>query len=785
MTSTEDGSPGNRATADRFLGLAALLFFGSGFAALLYQVLWQRMLGIFSGVHIYSITMIVTAFMAGLGFGSLAGGRLADRLSRRNSVVAFALCELVIGVFGLASPWVYYDFAYVRLGFLVRYPLALPLVHLALLLVPTFLMGASLPLLARGLVRRAERAARTIGMLYGVNALGAAVGALAAAWYMIGAFGFVTTIRCGAVLNLLVALGAGWIAKTLATEGSSEETVVAAPSSSATQGSTRTFPLGTWCLLYGLSGFIALSMELIWFRVLDVAIKASPYTFGHLLGMFLGFLALGSLTGALWWSRTKRAVEAFLWGQWAISLTSGVALVVLCYVPVGWPLMRDLYAYWGDPFDTFELFRLVQVFGEAGESGVVSWAATLYLVLPLGLLGVPTFLMGLTFTWIQRAVQTDPNVVGWRVGAVQTANIAGSILGSLLTGALFFTWLGTPGTTALLIALGALFALLAALRLRGSGRAIAGAVTVGISLAIAFSLPTADSFWARLHGTPERQLMVGEDASGVVALQTAEGAMRVNGKTHSYLPYSSVHTILGVMAALVHPELEEALVIGLGSGNSPWGVAAAPNLKHLDVYEIVNPEVTVLERFVREIRYPALAKLLSDPRIEIKLSDGRLALRTELRTYDLIEADALEPSMAYSGNLYSQEFFELCRSRLKPGGILLTYVPTERTRRTVLSVFPHALDFHAPGYASFIVAGNEALEFDRESALGVLRSQKFRRYLADSQETGATQMLEEFLAQASVTVIGPLNRAEYLDGDINRDLYPRDEYDKSYDGTYQ
>ena len=122
---------------------------------------------------------------------------------------------------------------------------------------------------------------------------------------------------------------------------------------------------------------------------------------------------------------------------------------------------------------------------------------------------------------------------------------------------------------------------------------------------------------------------------------------------------------------------------------------------------------------------------------------------------------------------------------MKPGGILLTYVPTERTRRTVLSVFPHALDFHAPGYASFIVASNEPIEFDRESALGVLHSEKLRRYLSDSGEAGVTRMLEDYLMQTSVTVIGPANREEYLDGNVNRDLYPRDEYDKSYDGTYQ
>jgi len=202
----------------RRLALASFLFLVSGFAALIYQVIWQRILGIFSGVHIYSITMIVTAFMAGLGVGSLLGGRFADRVARHRAVLAFSVCEVGIGLFALISTWLYYDVAYLQLGFLVRYPFALPLVHFVLLLIPTFLMGASLPLLARGLVEDTGQAARTIGLLYGLNTLGAALGAFCAIWWMIGVFGFVGTTRVAAVLNFVVAAGALWIVRNLQRE---------------------------------------------------------------------------------------------------------------------------------------------------------------------------------------------------------------------------------------------------------------------------------------------------------------------------------------------------------------------------------------------------------------------------------------------------------------------------------------------------------------------------------------------------------------------------------------
>src|SRR6185436_16044841 len=194
------------------------------------------------GVHIYSITVIVSAFMAGLGVGSLAGGRFSKRLSPRRAVLAFAGCELLIGLFALASPWVYYDFAVVRLSVLARYPLALPLTHLLLLFPPTFLMGASLPLLSHGLVAGAAGAARTVATLYGLNTLGAGVGALVSVWYLIGRFGFPGTIRLGAFLNLATALGALLIARGKGDAGSAG----AEPESTPKAATSETLGVSRW-----------------------------------------------------------------------------------------------------------------------------------------------------------------------------------------------------------------------------------------------------------------------------------------------------------------------------------------------------------------------------------------------------------------------------------------------------------------------------------------------------------------------------------------------------------
>jgi predicted membrane-bound spermidine synthase len=154
------------------------VFFASGFAALLYQTIWQRVLTLFGGADVYSITIIVSAFMAGLGFGNMAGGHLADRLTTSRCLRAFAACELAIGAFALLSPVVYYDWLYLRLGALPLSRAALGTAVFLVTLWPTFFMGMSLPLVSRLATVSVEQSARWIPTLYGWNTVGAAAGRL-------------------------------------------------------------------------------------------------------------------------------------------------------------------------------------------------------------------------------------------------------------------------------------------------------------------------------------------------------------------------------------------------------------------------------------------------------------------------------------------------------------------------------------------------------------------------------------------------------------------------------
>ncbi|HEY8149722.1 MAG TPA: fused MFS/spermidine synthase, partial [Vicinamibacteria bacterium] len=269
--------------------MVAAAFFLSGAAALIYQVTWQRLLALHSGVGIYSVAMIVAAFMVGLGLGSHVGGVLSVRLAPRTALLAFAALELAIGLFGLASGHLYYDWLYLRAGVLYAPPWRAAILHFVSLALPTILMGMSLPLLVRAMVRDAPHAARTIGLLYGVNVLGACAGALVTPWVLVRFYGIREALLVAGAANLLAAcigLTAG-VFRSLGSEFLARDLLPERPV-------PVTLRLSAWAALFALSGFCALSLEIVWFRIIDVAVKSTAFTFGTVLAVYLLGLAVGT-----------------------------------------------------------------------------------------------------------------------------------------------------------------------------------------------------------------------------------------------------------------------------------------------------------------------------------------------------------------------------------------------------------------------------------------------------------------------------------------------------------
>lgn len=737
------------------LGGAAALFFLSGVSALIYQVSWQRILGLHTGLGVFSMAVIVAAFLTGLGIGSHLGGAASLRLDRLRSLRAFAVVELGIGLAALASPAVYYDLLYVRLGHLYEGAVLGSALHFLSLLPPTALMGASLPLLARAVVRDSAAAGSTMGVLYGVNVVGAAVGALLAPWFLIPELGLRGAIQVGAAANFVAGLGGLALVRSLRADAAREgetgrgEEPVGVDERERPGGR----PLGLWALLYATSGGCALSLEMVWFRLTDVAVKSTAFTFGSVLAVFLAGLAVGSLLGVPLVRRVRRPLATFLTLQCGLLLYSAAAAIALVSLPADWAPYAWFVEYWRG----YEGFAL----GRASDPAML---VRLYVAVPLLLFFPATVLMGLSFPVLQRAVHDDPDSAGFKVGLLQAANIAGCVVGSLSVALLAFGTLGTTGTLRLLLAVGIAFA---ALGVREYGWRSRFPALAAALAALAWAVPGQEAFWLRLHGVEAGTAMVAEDGSAVVSVRPmgdSHWGVTVNGQGHSWLPYGDVHSWLGAIPALVHPAPRRIAVIGLGSGDTAWSAGCRPETEHIRVYEIAAPQVPLLKRLAAREDPPFLRGLLADPRLELQVADGRNALAHGDELYDLIEADAVRPHSAISGNLYSLEFFTRTAERLRPGGVMCTWAPTPRIRDTFRTAFPHVLAFAG---GEILVGSRQPLEPAVDTWLERLHSEPVQRYLGPAIAREIQRQL-----RAGRVPPGPPPRGR----DLNRDLFPRDEF---------
>jgi spermidine synthase len=721
------------------VSLAGLIFFLSGAAALIDQVLWQRVLALTSGVGVVSSSIIVGGFMLGLGVGSEVGGRLSFRVSARRSLLLFAKAEALVGVFSLSSTFLYYDVLYVRIAPGLR---SLPLVaavQVAALFVPTFAMGLSFPLLARACATSTQRAAGVVTRLFAANVLGSAFGAIATPWLFLRFLSIPETLGLSATFSFLAALGALAGARTAANDDEPMAEARAPKAAESAPSGEPPFGVRVWCSLFLISGLVGLGLEMVWFRVVEVVLKGTAFTFGTVLGLYLLGLGMGASWGGKVVARRPPFAAFILLQCFAMAWAIG-ALMSVAYVPAAWPLASQMVNIMGTYFG-----RL----GPGADPETLLW----FVFLPAFLFLPATFAMGVSYRALQEALQTGPMEVGRRTGLLQAFNILGSTLGSLVIGLFVLQRVGTVGTLRGLAMIVVGVALCGFAKTRRPSLAI-GACVVAIAGLV---LPSNSTFWTLMHGRARAGTVVREDASSVVALsQKRRGGfwLFVNGVGHSELPYGGVHTALGVLGLMIHDKPEDIAVVGLGSGNTSWAALSRSDVRRVVTYEIAPAQYPALLEVRSRNRFDELDQLFRDKRLEIRFEDGRLGLRRREEMFDLIEIDALYPWAAWSAHIYSSEFFELCRSRLKPRGILVTWAPTERIQRTVRAIFPFTKIFEN----DVVVAS--------ASAFGPALGQRpgLRQWLG---EIGADE-LDRFGATAREWSPHP--------GSLNSDLHPRDEF---------
>jgi predicted membrane-bound spermidine synthase len=756
-------------------------FLLSGLAALLYQVVWQRLLTFSVGTDAPSVALIVTIFMAGLGLGSLVGGQLADRLAPRGRLLAFAAAELAVGAFALASVELLYRRVF--LGLEGRAPGSVTAAVLfMLLLAPTSLMGLSLPLLARVITESASRAAQRVGWLMGWNTVGAALGALVTVFWLVRTSGFEGAVRAGALLNFGCAgLAVLALAPLRAVLRARPDT--GGDGAAGIPPVASAFSFRTWLLLYVLSGFVALSLEILWFRVVGTVLKSSAFTFATLLAFYLAGLGLGALLASGVVRRSRRPALAYLALQACVAPYAALSLAAFVYALGRWSALDPVLLHLGQdaPLEIAAALSATAAWlGFGGEltAPIRDLATTFVLVhvaVPAALVLPGTILMGLSFPFLQRQVQTDLVVLGRRVGGLQAANILGSMAGAAGTGLWLLPGLGTAGSLEALLALAAVFPLMMALERPASvrGRGGAAAAAAALALGVAAS-PDPPTLWARLHATTPEHVTYAEDGSALALYKDLAKPgghptdVFVNGVRQSQLPFGGEHVLLGALPALLHPQPERALVIGLGSATTLFGIGGREVTRAIDCVEIVAAQLPPLRLLAQRPDYGSLSRLLADGRVRLTFTDGRSFLMRSVERWDVIEADALDPTAAYSGSLYSVEYFELMRRRLRPGGIGVTWCPTPRVRAAFLRAFPHALEIRP-----ILLGSDRAIPHDAQR-LGERAREDFTRRYYTAAGVDIEALLSGALAEAP-TIYAPERDPSWL-GDANTDLFPRDEF---------
>jgi spermidine synthase len=652
-------------------------------------------------------------------------------------------------------------------------------------------MGASLPLLARAMTVRIARAGFTIGALYGWNTLGAATGALVATWFLIPSFGLERTVGFGAGINLVCAAAVFVVARLDSEDHDRHEDHEARSKNDVLRDLRDTRDLrgfSFWAVIYAFSGFLALSLEIAWFRLIGVMLKSTAFTFGTMLAVYLFGLAAGSLIGAAIAPRVRHLRAAFLGLQLAGSVAAAVVLIAVSQGAENVAWLRDYFA-------GYEAIDVRDSVSRLGSGELPSLFLSMYAAVPAVLVMPATMLFGCSFPVLQQLVQTDPARIGRRVGLLLVANIAGSLLGTVLTGFVALDALGTAGTLRALVALSVLFPLLGYWLHRvgetqaqkgvrhgrtswtAANRIISGANPIGFALVlvvvagIAWLMPDSATLWSRLHGTTPRRIIAGEDGSGLSVIRsdaTDRAVVFVNGIGQSTLPYGDIHTALGAVPAFVHPAPSEALVIGLGSGDTCHAVAGRRELQRIECIEIIRPQLDTLRTLDERLPYAGLTALLTDPRIAHLFGDGRIHLKRGGRQYDIIEADALRPTSSYSGNLYSDGYFELLREHLKPGGLAATWLPSARVLAGFVRVFPYVIS--VPGV---LLGSSQPIAFDRDTIASRLADAPVRDYYRRAG-IDIERLMAPYLSEPAR--YGPDFPRDTLT-DYNTDLFPRDEFD--------
>ncbi|OXC77821.1 fused MFS/spermidine synthase [Caballeronia sordidicola] len=673
----------------------ALLLLASGAASLIYQVLWIKQLTLVVGAAVLAVTTGVSAFFAGLALGGWLFGRLADR--QQHPLRVYASLEIGVSILAVgatlglshaAQPFAALQDHVGALAWLLPF---------ALVGMPAVLMGGTLPVLMRAVAPLAAHIGRAGGRLYAANTAGAIAGTLAAPFVLIPAFGVLGSALAAATLNAAAALIALFLGRRL-----HAPLLVATSQASATPAASRA---RLALVLYALAGGIALGYEVVWSQAIVQFISTRSFAFSIVLATYLCGLVLGSTLVS---RHVDRARDP--WGAFAL-LIAAAGLVALLEI-----------AFLGEWLLQGQAQVASTVFAATGNMFAAMCAR--FALAGLCIVFVPTLLLGAAFPFAIR-LGVNNSRVGRDVGIVIAMNTAGGIAGTMLAGFVLVPKLGIVHALAALALAASVVGLVAVYRGSGARLFARGSVLALAACALCAAVFTpSDRLATMLTKARGGDLTFYAESEGgtVAVVAQRSGENRFNrlyiqgvsnsGDAMTSLRYMRLQAMLPLIIHRGTPR--SALVIGLGTGITGGALLPYPGLEHRVVAELLPAVVRAVPQFKGNYG------VSTDPRMEIRLHDGRRELLRNPQRYDLITLEPPPPSAAGVVNLYSSDFYRLAASRLQPGGLVAQWLPLptqneEDTRALIKSfvqVFPYATMWTTELHEMMLVGSMEPIELD-------------------------------------------------------------------------
>jgi len=749
---------------DRSIILGLFLF--SGVSGLVYEVVWSRMFVLVLGSTVSAVSTVLAVFMGGLALGSWLFGRFADR-PRANGLRMYAWLEIGVGGFAIALPGLIglsntvYQWAWPAVADSFGTLMALRvLLATMILIIPATLMGGTLPVLSRFLVRTRERTGREIGTLYAINTLGAVAGCFVAGFFLLEYLGVQRSLLLAAGLNFAVG-------GTALLRSRGVELPLAKRKAEPAPENTRHYSRSQVRLalvLYAFSGLAALALEVLWTRSLMYFTSVDTYAFTAMLSAFLCGIGLGSLLMAPLVGRIRHPLLVLGVIELLIGLSAALSI----------PLFAKLHTA------TATIAATVPAATLLGKI-ITKLFASFFIML------VPTLLMGAAFPLFSTIYVGARRQIGRGIGALYALNTVGAIVGAAAAG---FWIIPTFGLQRGIILCASLYALLGLLLLAATPRererrvVVAGVAAVGLALLVVLNLRVPDTPFivhSAFFKTPSQKhrLVFSHEGSAASLTVLKNGAgtklLNINGITTAINNHMDmqVHRMLSHLPLLLHPDPQTVLVVGFGMGSTPWG-CCQHDVQRVDVVELLRSE-TRTARIFADVNHG----VLHHPKLNFIVGDGRNYLLAAPVRYDMISFNAIHPR--YSAYLYTKDFYELCRKRMTDDGVVCAWMTQNSMLddefrmlcRSFVEVFPHASLWYCNPQHFCLIGTLKPTRIDLDAWRQRMAVDNVQRDLADSDLDDPFVLLARYM-------MGGESLAKYVAGaPLNTDDQPRIEFTRS------